>query len=102
MIPFMQDELSKSIIANLGISDLSNDEQRNIITQFGGVALKAATLSVLGELSESKRNEFLNISEAGNVSAIRAFLDREVPGHEEMVRAAVAEEVKRFREFQAA
>ena len=41
------------------------------------------------------------IAQFGEI-ALKAFLDREVPGHEELAKAAVAEEVKRFKEFQLA
>ena len=98
----MQDELTKMIAADLGIGDLPAEEQQKLIGQFGEVALKAATLSVVGKLSEERRGEFIKLAEAGDANALKAFLDREVPGHEELAKAAVAEEVKRFKEFQAA
>ncbi|MHB0865498.1 MAG: hypothetical protein ACYC1Y_01155 [Minisyncoccota bacterium] len=97
----MQDELTAAIAADLGITDLPMEEQQTIIGQFGEVALKAATISVVGNLAESKREEFLQLAEAGDATALKAFLDREVPGHEGIVKAAVAEEVKRFKDFQA-
>jgi len=98
----MQDELTAAIAADLGISDLPVEEQKTLIAQFGEVALKAATLSVVGKLTEEKRAEFAQLAEAGDANALKAFLDLEVPGHEELAKAAVAEEVKRFKEFQSA
>ena len=97
----MQDELTAAIAADLGITDLPMEEQQTIIGQFGEVALKAATMSVIGKLADSKREEFLQLAEAGDAAALKMFLDREVPGHEGIVKAAVAEEVKRFKDFQA-
>lgn len=101
MIDSMQDEMTAAIAADLGIADLSIEEQKTIIAQFGEVALKAATISVVGKLSDDKREAFLQLAEAGDAAALKTFLDAEVPGHEELVKAAVAEEVKRFRDFQA-
>lgn len=98
----MQDELSALIAADLGIANLPGDEQKQIISQFGEVALKAATLSVLDRIDPEKREEFATLAEAGDAAALQAFLDREVPGHEEIVKAAVAEEVKKFKDFQSA
>lgn len=98
----MQDELTAVIAADLGIGGLPADEQQKLISGFGEVALKAATLSIAGKLAEDKRGEFVKLAEAGDPAALKAFLDREVPGHEELARAAVAEEVKRFKEFQTA
>lgn len=96
----MQDELTKAIARDLGISDLPITQQQELIAQFGEVALKAATLSVVGKLSEDKRGEFTKLAEAGDPSALKTFLDKEVPEHEELAKTAVAEEVKKFKAFQ--
>ncbi len=97
---FMQDELTKAIATDLGISDLPLNEQQGLIASFGEVALKAATLSVVSKLAEDKRDEFAKLVEVNNPSALKAFLDREVPGHEGIAKMAVAEEVKKFKVFQ--
>jgi len=98
----MQDELTALIAADLGITELPLDEQKTLISQFGEVALKAATLSVIGKLAEDKREEFAALAQAGDATALKAFLDAHVPGHEDIVKAAVAEEVTKFKAFQAA
>ena len=97
----MHDELTAMIAADLGIKDLPLETQQALIAQFGEIALKAATMAVLEKLPEGKREEFIQLSEAGDITAIKIFLDREVPGHDELVKQAVAEEVKRFKAFQA-
>ncbi len=101
MMPPMQDELTALIAKDLGINDLSAEEQQVLIAQFGEVALKAATLAVVGKLAEEKRGEFGKLAQAGDPMAIKSFLDKEVPDHESVAKAAVAEEVKRFKAFQA-
>ena len=98
----IQDEMTAAIAADLGINDLPVEEQKTLIGQFGEVALKAASLSVFGKLAEGKREEFAKLAEAGDAVALKTFLDREVPDHEAVAKAAVAEEVRRFKEFQAA
>lgn len=100
MISSMQDELTALIAADLGIKDIPAEEQKALIAQFGEVALKAATLAIVEKLTEGKREEFAKLAEAGDATALKSFLDREVPGHEELAKAAVAEEVKRFKDFQ--
>ncbi|MCR4333657.1 MAG: DUF5663 domain-containing protein [Patescibacteria group bacterium] len=97
----MQDELTALIAADLGIKNLPIEEQRALVAQFGEIALKAASLAVFEKLAEDKRGEFTTLAEAGDGAALKAFLDREVPGHEEVAKVAVAEEVKRFKAFQA-
>ncbi|HUY05179.1 MAG TPA: DUF5663 domain-containing protein [Candidatus Paceibacterota bacterium] len=97
----MPDEITAAIAADLGITDVPAEEQRTIIAQFGEVALKAATISVMKGLAEDKREAFIALAEKGDAAALKEFLDREVPGHEDIVKAAVAEEVRRFKDFQA-
>ncbi len=96
----MQDEITALIARDLGITELPLEEQQTLIAQFGEIALKAATLSVVEKLSAEKRDEFAKLAEAGDATVLKTFLDREVPGHEEIAKAAVAEEVKRFKDFQ--
>lgn len=100
MIQNMQDEMTAAIAADLGIKDLPLDEQQALIGQFGEVALKAATIAVIEKLAEDKRDEFAKLAEAGDPAALKTFLDREVPSHDSIAKAAVAEEVKRFKDFQ--
>ena len=96
----MQDQLTATIASDLGISDLPAEEQQALIAQFGEVALKSATLAVIEKLAADKRDEFVKLSEAGDADALKTFLDREVPDHEAVAKAAVAEEVKSFKAFQ--
>jgi len=100
MISPVKDELTAAIAADLGIKSLPLEEQKALIAQFGEVALKAATLSVVGKLAKGKRDDFKKLAEAGDAIAIKTFLDREVPEHENIAKQAVAEEVKRFKASQ--
>ncbi len=101
MMSPMPDELTAAIAADLGITDVPAEEQRTVIAQFGEVALKAATISVMKNLAEDKREAFIALAEKGDAAALKEFLDREVPGHEDIMKTAVAEEVRRFKDFQA-
>lgn len=101
MIAPMQDQLTAAIANDLGISDLPLGEQQELIASFGEVALKAATIAILERLPQEKRDEFVRLSEAGDPVAIKAFLDKEVPGHDDIAKQAVALEVKAFKEASA-
>jgi hypothetical protein len=96
----MDDQITARISEDLGLTALPVEEQKKLIGQFGEVALKAATVAVVGKLSAEKREEFAKLAEAGNPEALGAFLDREVPEHETIAKNAVAEEVTKFRAFQ--
>lgn len=97
----MQDEMTKIIATDLGIADLPQAEQQELIAQFGEVALKSATVAVLEKLSVEKRAEFATLAEGQDPAALKTFLDAEVPGHEAIAKQAVALEVSKFKEFQA-
>jgi hypothetical protein len=96
----MDEQITARIAEDLGLTALPVEGQKKLIAQFGEVALKAATIAVVSKLAEDKREEFAKLSEAGDATALGAFLDREVPNHEELAKEAVAEEVKKFRAFQ--
>ena len=98
----MQDELTKQIASDLGISDLPVEKQQELIAEFGEIALQAATTSVLEKLSEASREEFLKLSEAGDADGLKTLLDRELPNHDDIAKQAVAEEVAHFKTFAAA
>lgn len=102
MLSLMNDDLTSAITADLGIGHLPPEEREKLLAQFGEVALKAATVSVLERLPEDKREAFGKLAEASDAAGLRAFLDREVPGHEAIAKGAVAEEARRFKEFQNA
>lgn len=97
----MQDQLQSAIASDLGISDLKPEEQQALISQFGEIALKAATVAIVEKLATDKQAEFGNLAEAGDPLALQTFLNENLPNHEEIAKAAVVEEVKRFRAFQA-
>ncbi|MFA7302583.1 MAG: DUF5663 domain-containing protein [Candidatus Paceibacterota bacterium] len=94
----MQDEMTKQMAAALGIAALSLEKQQEVIVKFGEIALKAATLSIIGKLTEEKRSEFMTLADQGDEAAVKAFLDRELPDHETLASQAVGEEIRRFKE----
>ncbi len=93
-----QDELAKQVAADLGISELPPEKQKELIAQFGEIALKAATINVMNKMSAEQRTEFMQLAQAGDSSAVQAFLDKNIPDHEEIAKAAVADELTRFKE----
>lgn len=100
MIQPMQDELAALVASDLGISDLSPEEQKELIEEFGKVALASATTAILKTLSEEHRGEFARLAEAGDAAELSAFLAREAPEHEAIAKAAIAEEVRLFKDIQ--
>lgn len=96
------DDLTKSIATDLGIADLPQNEQQILIAQFGEVALKAASLAVMEKLPDEKRAAFIALAQAGDPTAVQEYLNKELPDHENIARAAVQQEVASFKAAQAA
>jgi len=97
-----ENEIRQKVAEDLGIANLSLTEQKELISQFGEVALKAATVAVVGKMTEEQRSEFAVLAQAGDASAVQKFLDATVPDHEAIASAAVIEEVKNFKASQSA
>jgi hypothetical protein len=96
----MQDEIQKAVAEELGIEGLTSEEQQELIAQMSGIMLKAATIALLDNLPEAKRAEFVAIAEKQDEAALKRFLETELPNSEEVVRSAVADEIRRFKEYQ--
>lgn len=91
-----------TLVHELGIESLPQEEQEALVAGFSEVAIKAATAAVLEQLPEPQREEFATLAEAGDGAALQAFLNREVPGHEALAGAAVRDELTRFKAAVAA
>jgi len=94
------DDIQKKVAGDLGISDLSDEEQKKIIADFGGVALQASTVAVIEALPADKRDQFAQLLQAGDEEAVATFLGTNLPDHENVARQAVAAEIQRFKDFQ--
>lgn len=93
----MQDQLLTSIATDLGIDQLPPEEQKQLLTALGDVALKAATLAIINKLSDEDKEQFATFAEAGDAAKLQAFLDEKVPGHEQLAKGAVQQEIEQFK-----
>ena len=94
-----QDDLEMQVAADLGISELAPEKRKELIAQFGEVALKAATIAVMNQLTPEQRQEFMKLAQAGDSAGVQTFLDTNIADHEEIAKKAVAEELSRFKEL---
>lgn len=99
-MPPMPDDMQKQIANDLGIGELPPEEQKQLIAQFGSVALQASMLAVLEAVPEESRDEFKKLTEAKDEAGVQSFLLRVVPNHEELAKQAVAAEIQKFKDFQ--
>ena len=95
----MDSETQKMIAEELGVAHLPDSEQAELIAQFGAIALKASSIAVMEALPDAAREEFLRATESGDQAAVKAVLARALPNSDAIARAAVANEVRAFKEF---
>ncbi len=94
------DDIQKQVASDLGITDLTDEEQKKVISDFGAVALQASTIAVIEALPAEKRDEFTGLLSSGDVEAVSKFLTTTLPDNESIARQAVAAEIQRFKDFQ--
>jgi len=72
-------ELRNIIIAELGIGELPEEAQAEIIGKLGDVVLKSLTVAIFDKLSNDARTEFEKISQKGDHAMVEEFLEENVP-----------------------
>lgn len=86
--------IEKNIIEELGLQDLPPETQINLLTQMTESVLKRITVQVLERLSDTERDEFAKLQEAGDADQVDEFLKTKIPNYEQMLK----DEVGNFKE----
>lgn len=84
-------ELRDALIKELGIEELPEKAQNEIVDKLGEVIFKSLTVSIFEKLSDDARIEFEKISAKGDNSLIQKFLDENIPD----MQAIMEEEIKK-------
>lgn len=84
-------EIRDALIKELGIGDLPEEAQNEIVDKLGEVILKSLTIAIFEKLSNEKREEFDRIGEKGDPALIQEFLDKNIPD----MQTLMEEEIKR-------
>ncbi|MBI4121131.1 MAG: hypothetical protein HY457_02660 [Parcubacteria group bacterium] len=97
----LQSNLQSKIATELGVGNLPPESQKRIIARLGEIILQRATMNILDVLPEEKRGEFGKLAAGDDQSAVEAFLKQFVPNADELVNAAIKQEVEAFKGFKA-
>jgi len=92
-----QDEIKNTLIEELGLSSLSNENKDVVISKFGESLLRRITAVTLGNLPEEARGEFDILSQAGDNDKMHNFLQTKIPGLEELIQTEIKEGIEEFR-----
>jgi len=90
--------LQQNIIQELGLQDLSEDTQAEILAQMGEIVLKRVLVNSLEQLSENDLKEFEKIQETATPEEIEEFFNSRIPGYEQMVTKIVEDYKNEFKE----
>lgn len=91
-------EIRTTLITELGIGELPEEAQDEIVSKLGEIILKSVTLAVLEKLSEDGRKEFEMLGTKGDPELIREFLARNVPNMETLMEEELQKTLAAFRE----
>lgn len=91
-------ELKEVLVAELGIGELPEDAQNEIISKLGEVILKSMTTTIFEKLPSSAHEEFEIISTKGDDVLIQEFLEANIPDLSVLMEAEVQRVLKLYRE----
>lgn len=85
-----QSQIQKSIMDELGLSDLPRNKQEQLLIKMTEVVLKRIFLETMEKLTEEGRKEYENLVENGASSRqMEEFLQSKIPNYEIMVQKVV-------------
>lgn len=88
----MVDEIKKTIIDELGLTDLPEDKKEQLIIKMTEVVLKRIFVETMGKLSESDQDAYEKlIDDKVESEKLEGFLKEKISGYDEMVAKIINE-----------
>lgn len=91
-------ELRTTLVTELGIGDLPEEAQDEIVSKLGEIILKSVTVTIFEKLSPEARQEFEVLTTTSDADKIRAFLEQAVPDMETLMADELQRTLVAFRE----
>ncbi len=91
-------ELRTTLITELGIGDLPEEAQDEIVSKLGEIILKSVTVAIFEKLPAEARAEFDVISASGDNEILQEFLAKNVPDMPALMEAETKKILTAFRE----
>ncbi|PIR58075.1 MAG: hypothetical protein COU71_00560 [Parcubacteria group bacterium CG10_big_fil_rev_8_21_14_0_10_38_31] len=92
-----QEEIKNTLIEELGLSSLSDENKDIVISKFGENLLKRVTAIALSKLPEEARAEFESLSQEGDNDKMHNFLKAKIPEVEELIQTEIKEGIAEFK-----
>jgi len=90
--------MENNIIAELGLEELDEETQADILTKMTESVIKRIAITVLEKLQEEDRVVFENLQEQADADKMEAFLKEKIENYEEMVGQIVSDFKKEMKE----
>lgn len=94
-------ELREILIQELGIAELPEEAQDEIVSKLGEVILKSLTVAIFEKLSTDARKEFDIVSTKGDHILIQEFLETNVPNLHLLMEEEVKKTLQNFNKNEA-
>ncbi len=91
-------ELRNILIAELGIGELPEEAQDEIVSKLGEIILKSVTVAIFEKLPKDARAEFEAVTASGDSVAVQEFLAKNIPNLPALMEAGVKRVLLSFRE----
>ncbi len=91
-------ELRDILIAELGIGELPEEAQNEVVAKLGDVILKSLTVTIFEKLPQEARTKFETVSASGNDEDIQFFLNENIPELHTLMETEVRRVLQSYRE----
>ncbi len=82
--------ISVDLVAELGLQSLPLEQRTAMLAQISDIIMKGVWLKVMDLLTEAQANELEKIYDTSNPEEMYAFLQKEIPRFEDIIKAEVA------------
>jgi hypothetical protein len=87
-----KNSVQKTIIDELGLSDLPEDKKEQLVLKMTEAVLKRIFLETMEKLSEKEQEEYAKmIDENATPQELETFLREKISGYDEMVQKTIAD-----------
>lgn len=94
----MTDEIQKTLIDDLGLSDLPADKKDQLLMKMTEVVLKRIFLETMEKLTDKDQDEYAKlIDENAEPARLEGFLQEKIAGYEGLVSKIVADFVEEMK-----
>lgn len=94
----MNNELKATLVKDLGIADLPQEAQDQVLASLGDIILRSTTTAIFERLNDEQRTEFDRLSADEDPDKIQEFLNKTIPNMPKLMEEEVKKTIARFKQ----